>query len=141
MAFILTSMDWQTRLMPLLPGVAEQSFEVPGDGGDYRLEWRAADGSVKDSHEAAVTSAEIYVFAPAFAEVGETLNVEWAGPAFEGDRLFLYREEDDAYLVETKLVSGQPALMTMDVTPGVYEVLYWYDAYKSIMTRSYISIE
>ena len=140
-SFVHIDMDWEVfggdlpenREMIRLPG--------PSDPGDYQILWYDEGGAIKQDSQISVTDPEIWVNGPASAKSGNGVLIEWFGPGFAGDRILLYREADDMYLAEVMLKGDNPVFLPLEVEPGEYEVLYWYDATKSIMVREWLTVE
>lgn len=141
LSIVHIDMDWEVfggdlpanREMIRLPG--------PSDPGVYQILWYDEGGAIKQDSQILVTDPEIWVNGPASAKSGHGVLIEWFGPGFAGDRILLYREADDTYLAEVMLAGDNPVFLPLEVEPGEYEVLYWYDATKSIMVREWLTVE
>ena len=140
-SFVFEAMNWEVYGGRLPENREMIHLAGPSDPGEYRIIWYSEDGEIRNESSLRVTDPEIWVNGPAVAKAGQGVLVEWFGPGFEGDSILLYRETDDMYLAEVMLKGENPVLLPLDVEPGEYEVLYWYDATKSIMVREWLTVE
>ena len=139
--YVLVDIDWEAFNVELPAGLTEGKIPGPSDPGEGEISWLTLGGVVKDQQRMTVEPSTISLSLPAFAEAGSTLEVDWTGPGFRGDKIFVYRESDNQYLVEVPLDQPSPALVPLNLPEGGYEVLYWYDATKSIMVREWLYVE
>ena len=140
-SFVFSDMDWEVYGGRLPENREMIRLHGPSDPGDYQIVWYDEDGALKQETTMTVTQPEIWVNGPASAKAGSGVLIEWFGPGFAGDRILLYRDADDMYLAEVMLEGDNPVFLPLDVEPGEYEVLYWYDATKSVMVREWLSVE
>ena len=140
-SFVLKAMNWEVYGGLLPEGREIMRLAGPSDAGEYDIIWTGENGELKGQTQMQVTPAEIWVNGPAVAKAGQGVLIEWSGPGFDGDSILLYRDADDMYLSEVKLKGDNPVLLPLEVEPGEYEVLYWYDATKSVMVREWLTVE
>lgn len=139
--YVHDAMDWEVMNVEIPADKTDLRLPAPSDPGVYSVFWQDANGEVRAETALSVTPADIRLDALDRAPAGSRLRVEWYGPSFPGDRVYLYREADDAYLIEVLLQGRNPIMLPLDVPPGPYELLYWYEATKSIMVRRWITVE
>lgn len=141
LSFVHNGMDWEVYGGSLPEGRREMMMPGPSDPGEYTIVWRDAGDRVKGQATMDVTGTDVWVNGAAIGKAGQGVLIDWQGPGFEGDSILLYRYADDMYLEEVKLGQENPVLLPLDVEPGDYEVLYWYDATDSILVREWLTVE
>lgn len=140
-SFVHQGMNWEVYGGALPEGRREIRMPGPSDPGDYMIIWRDVGDQIKDQSAMEVTWHNVWVNGAAVGKAGQGVLIDWQGPGFEGDSILLYRDADDMYLEEVKLGKDNPVVLPLDVEPGEYEVLYWYDATDSILVREWLTVE
>lgn len=107
------------------------SMRAPGKPGDYMLRyvWIAPQGrTVIATTPIKIIDAAVAIIAPASAEIGDTLDISWRGPANKGDYIDLVPrgytqtsgEISYAYIEQ----QGEPLKVRVPGKPGDYDLRY-----------------
>lgn len=119
------------------------SLRAPDTPGAYEI--RYVDGETKETHVGApvtVTEVNARLQAPEEVQEGGTLDVEWNGPANEGDYLTIVEQgaERGTYLDYAYTKQGSPLSLTAPETAGPHEVRYVMDQSKRILARAPVRV-
>ncbi|MBY6153198.1 VWA domain-containing protein [Vannielia litorea] len=114
---------------------------LPATPGKYRIAYVQDVGNTEIAAvEVEVTAVTATLSAPAAAEQGATVPVEWQGPDFKNDYIAVFPAGESQYTGYTYTRHGSPAQVAMPATPGDYEVAYVLDRGNTVVTRSPITV-
>lgn len=101
-------------------------FEAPVTDGTYAVAYLAAGGDLVLALEQIVVSpATATIDAPAAAEAGQPITVNWTGPEGRYDEIRIVGADDGNVVAAVRLQSGRPAELAAPEEAGRYRVVYW----------------
>ncbi len=144
--------DWVTIVAPDAGERAYTSYAYTNNGspvelkaplepGDYELRYVLSGDKVIARRPIAVGAVEATVAAQAEAEVGETITVEWSGPADARDFVTVTLPDDAERKYNDYFYTGRSndAKLKMPVQAGDYEIRYVQDGNK-VLARTPITV-
>ncbi len=144
--------DWMTVTAPTAAENTYTDYEymkngnpltlrMPLEAGEYELRYVQAGKKVIARKAITITAGEASLVAPETANVGETVIVEWSGPAENGDWVTVVKptDADSKYGDYAYPKNGNPLELDIPLEPGAYEFRYVLDG-KKVITRSAVTI-
>ncbi len=99
--------------------------EMPTEPGSYELRYTLRqDNTILMTRPIEVTAVKATINAPATANAGETLTLEWEGPDYNLDFISVGPVGENAYVNYTYTREGSPLGLQMPPEPGEYEIRY-----------------
>ncbi|EAR52242.1 von Willebrand factor type A domain protein [Oceanicola granulosus HTCC2516] len=115
---------------------APAALEMPTEPGRYEIRYYLGqDRRQIASVPITLTPLKVELSAPASAPVGSTLPVTWDGPGYRNDFIAIGPVGDDSYASYAYTRDGNPAEVAVPAQPGQYEVRYYLDQDRRIVTR------
>ena len=108
---------------------------MPGETGDYVLQYRHRDETVIATRPIKATPAQATLTAPDTAAAGSTVVITWTGPDVELDNIQIAEAGSDTYVSYTYLGDTREVELTMPDAPGDYELRYQFRDRETIATR------
>ena len=108
---------------------------MPGETGDYVLQYRHRDETVIATRPIKATPAQATLSAPDAAAAGSTVVITWTGPDVELDNIQIAEAGSDTYVSYTYLGDTREVELTMPDAPGDYELRYQFRDRETIATR------
>ena len=108
---------------------------MPGEPGDYVLQYRHRDETVIATRPIKATPAQATLSAPDVATAGSTVVITWTGPNVQLDNIQIAQAGSDSYLSYTYLGDTPQVELTMPDAPGDYELRYQFRDRETIATR------
>ncbi len=119
-------------------------FTAPGQVGDYELRYvHGRSGKVIGRADIKVTPVQATLQVPPAAEVATAFDVQWTGPAYDGDYISIARADQPAagYMGYTYTGKGSPLKLQAPSEPGAYEVRYIMGKGNELLARAPIEIK
>jgi Ca-activated chloride channel family protein len=114
---------------------------LPLEMGEYEIRFYAGkDQKVLASVPIRVGSVDVILMAPQRALVGETIDVRWQGPDYEGDFIGIGKVEKE-YTHFNYTSDGNPSKLEMPDKPGFYEIRYYAGQDNSVLGIVTIHVE
>lgn len=117
---------------------------MPPEVGDYEVRYiMAQDNTIMASAQITVEETSATLAAPDRAAVGETISVEWTGPAYARDYISVAKIGDGGgqYVNYTYVEDGSPLELIMPSEAGSYEVRYILAQDSVILSSSTITVD
>ena len=116
-------------------------FDAPIVPGSYEIAYLSAEGDQTLARLTFIASSpDVELTAPASIIVGETIVVEWTGPAGRSDEIRLIGPDlSSKILAATRLVPDTSALLTAP-GPGRYRIVYWAGAWDAALKSIEIDV-
>ena len=117
---------------------------APGDVGDYELRYiHGHTRKVIGRADIKVTPVEALVRAPASADVAAEFQVDWQGPAYQGDYISVARtdQRSSSYDNYTYTSEGNPVKLRAPSDAGTYEVRYILGHGDKLLARTSMEIK
>ncbi len=116
--------------------------EMPTEPGSYELRYTLRqDNTILMTRPIEVTAVKATINAPATANAGETLTLEWEGPDYNLDFISVGPVGENAYVNYTYTRDGSPLGLQMPPEPGEYEIRYQLRQDGVIIFRQPITIK
>ncbi|MEM9344594.1 MAG: VWA domain-containing protein [Pseudomonadota bacterium] len=102
------------------------ALRVPSQPGTYDLHYVMAEGgrTVLTTRTLEVSPATATLDAPDMGFAGETVEVQWTGPAYNPDFIAVTEPGQATPINMTLTRNGNPAVLPLPPTPGQYELRY-----------------
>ncbi|WP_411890501.1 VWA domain-containing protein [Yoonia sp. SDW83-1] len=115
--------------------------EMPTEPGSYELRYTLRqDNTILMTRPIEVTAVKASISAPARANAGETLTLEWEGPDYNLDFISVGPVGENVYVNYTYTRDGSPLGLQMPPEPGEYEIRYQLRQDSVIIFRQPITI-
>ncbi|MGH1412150.1 MAG: VWA domain-containing protein [Pelagimonas sp.] len=117
-------------------------LHMPATPGSYELRYQLAEErEIIHRQPINVVDAVVSLSFQAEAQVGETINIEWSGPANTGDFISVHTAEGDVWAInDVNTAQGSPLQLRMPHKPGDYEIRYQLSEEREIIRRDPITI-
>ncbi|KAA9008981.1 VWA domain-containing protein [Histidinibacterium aquaticum] len=117
-------------------------LEMPVEPGTYEVRYVLGQGNeIAATSEITVSAAEVAVSGPASAVAGDTIEVEWTGPAYRNDFVAVAVPGENRSVNYTYTRDGNPAQLEMPVEAGEYELRYVFGQGNRVAVSQPITIE
>ncbi|MAN13167.1 MAG: hypothetical protein CL945_00330 [Dinoroseobacter sp.] len=118
------------------------AVQMPTEPGEYELRYYVnQDRTIIARQPIQVTAVGATLDAPATAEAGSTVQVAWTGPDYRNDFVAVSATDDPTgYENYTYTRDGTPAAVEMPTEPGTYELRYYVNQDRTIITRREIVV-
>ncbi len=118
------------------------SLTMPTEPGTYEIRYYVnQDRTIIGRRLIEVTELGATLDAPASAEAGSTVQVAWTGPDYRNDFVAVSATDDPTgYENYTYTRDGSPAAVEMPTEPGTYELRYYVNQDRTIITRRQIVV-
>ncbi len=116
---------------------------MPAEAGDYEVRYIQDQGrTVLVRDPITVTAVQASVEAPATAEAGSTVEVDWTGPDYKNDSIAIAKvgAAHNSYVNFTYTRKGKPLQLLMPAEAGDYEVRYIQDQGRTVLARKAITV-
>lgn len=100
------------------------TLALPTEPGAYEIRYIQAGRKVLARQPVTVKAAEATLSPPATAEVGETVEIPWTGPATPGDYVAIRRPGSSNNIDFFAPKTGAEMSLTLPLSAGLYEVIY-----------------
>ncbi len=117
-------------------------LRMPSEPGAYELRYQLAEEQeIIFRQPITVSEASVSLTAPAQAEQGQTISIEWSGPDNKGDVISVHEAGGDVWSINrTQTAKGNPLELRMPQDPGAYELRYQLAEEQEIIYRQPITI-
>ncbi len=117
-------------------------LRMPLEPGDYEIRFIQSNKKVLARRPITITAALATVSAPENAVIGETVKVDFTGPANSGDYITVTAPEASAksYTDYAYSRSGSPAQIRMPFEPGEYEIRF-IQSNSKVIAKQTITVE
>ncbi|ETX27559.1 hypothetical protein [Roseivivax isoporae] len=117
------------------------ALRMPARPGAYTLRYVAgADGAVLATQAVEILPVSGWLYAVPRTRAGGTLEVDWDGPAYPGDRIALVPEAGGAAVAETGIDAGAPLGIAVPEVPGLYQLRYVMDEGATVLARRAVEV-
>ena len=114
---------------------------MPTEPGEYELRYFVRqDRSIIARHPITVTDVSATLEAPAEAEAGATIRVDWTGPDYDRDYIGVGPVGDDGYDSYAYTRGGSPAQLSLPDEPGDYEIRYYMRQDRRVIARAPLTV-
>lgn len=116
---------------------------MPGEPGDYELVYTMSqDRTIIHREPITVGSVAYAVTAPAQANAGSKIAVQWTGPGYDGDYLAVTTPDmaEDKWINYSYMRDGNPLTLEMPGEAGTYEIRYVLDQTNTVQARTTIEV-
>ncbi len=115
---------------------------MPVQPGDYELRYYVnQDRTIIARRPITVAAVDASLDAPDTAVAGSTISVTWTGPDYRNDYIGVSDPNDETgYENYTYTRDGSPLRLQMPVQPGTYELRYFVNQDRTILTRRSIEV-
>ncbi len=125
---IITTDAGQTRTLTFAQVDAGNpaALQMPATEGIYDIHYLRREGTntFLATTQINVTPVTATITAPDSGTVGETIDVEWAGPDYDGDMIVMAQDGGSSTISPKMTAAGNPIAFTLPATPGTYTINY-----------------
>lgn len=117
---------------------------APSPPGTYEVRYiQHLDNVILARQQLVVKGVTATLQAPASAPMGSAIEVQWQGPARDGDYISIARPEDDGggYLYYQYTTEGSPVKLQLPTAAGNYEIRYILAPDNMILARQAIAVD
>ena len=117
------------------------NLQMPPEPGDYELRYiLSQDRTVMATRPITVTEVAVTLDAPAEAERGADISVDWQGPDRDGDYLAVSVPGESGYVNYSYTREGNPLSLQMPAEPGDYELRYILNQDRQVLATRPITV-
>ncbi|MCG3267501.1 VWA domain-containing protein [Yoonia sp. I 8.24] len=118
------------------------NLRMPPVEGTYDIHYLLRDGSNEflASTTILVTPATATLNAPDTGAIGSEIAVEWTGPDYQGDMILMAQDGGSSTISPVPTSRGNPATLTLPITPGMYEIRYRMQQGNTILATKQIEV-
>ena len=125
---IITTTPGQTRTLTFaqIDAGNPAALQMPATEGTYDIHYLKREGTnaFLATTQINVTPVTATISAPDSGIIGETINVEWDGPDYEGDMIIMAQDGGSSNISPKLTATGNPIAVTLPGTPGTYSINY-----------------
>ena len=118
------------------------ALRMPVDEGTYDIHYHTREGTSEflATTSIRVTPVTATIDAPDEGIIGETINVEWTGPDYEGDMIIMAQDGGSSTISPKPTASGNPIAITLPGEAGLYEIRYRLQQGGTIIASKVINV-